>query len=80
MTTDAPYKKNSQTAPAFKISDARQFDAEKQRLLNYLQKTLELGENYFEGKESLSFGQLTSKEWNTMMSKHLDYHLSQFGV
>ena len=34
----------------------------------------------FEGKESNSFGPLTKGEWNNMFYKHLDHHLSQFGV
>ena len=75
-----PYKKNSRTAPMFIISDKREFDTEKQRLIDHLQKTQQLGEAHFNGKESHAFGALTSKEWNTLFSKHLDHHLRQFGV
>ena len=46
----------------------------------FIKKTNELGEKYFEGKESLSFGKLSAKEWNNMFAKHLHHHLSQFGV
>lgn len=77
---DKPYKKSSQTAPEFVIKDARVFETEKERLINYLNKTLQLGENHFDGKESHSFGVLSKKEWNALFSKHLDHHLSQFGV
>ena len=75
-----PYKKNSRTAPMFIISDKREFDTEKQRLIDHLQKTQQLGEAHFNGNESHAFGALTSKEWNTLFSKHLDHHLRQFGV
>lgn len=75
-----PYKKNSQTAPAFKITDERDFGKEKKRLIDYLKRTGELGESHFDGLESHSFGALTRKEWNTMFAKHLDHHLTQFGV
>lgn len=75
-----PYPKNSRTAPAFVISDQRDFEKEKNRLIAYLEKTSELGESYFDGKESLSFGKLSKEEWNIMFYKHLDHHLSQFGV
>jgi hypothetical protein len=80
--TDAttPYKRNSQTAPAFIIADERDFEAEKKRLIAYLRKTQELGETYFDGRESLSFGKLTKEEWNNLTYKHIDHHLSQFGV
>jgi len=75
-----PYKKNSRTAPMFLIADERDFEKEKTRLLNHLQKTQQLGAAHFEGKESHAFGPLSEKEWNTLFSKHLDHHLQQFGV
>ena len=46
----------------------------------YITKTQQLGDAHFDGKESLSFGTLSKSEWNTMFYKHLDHHLSQFGV
>jgi len=76
----SPYPKNIRTAPQFIINGGRNFELEKERLISYINKTLELGENNFEGKESLSFGKLSSKEWNNMFAKHLDHHFSQFGV
>lgn len=75
-----PYKKNSRTAPQFLITNAKNFVEEKARLSDYLIKTQKLGENYFDGKESHSFGSLTKQEWNIMFYKHIDHHLNQFGV
>ena len=75
-----PYPKNGRTAPQFVISDERDFELEKNRLLNYMKKVVELGESHFDGKESHSFGPMTRAEWNVMFSKHLDHHLTQFGV
>jgi hypothetical protein len=75
-----PYKKNGQTGSQFIIKDSRKFETEKKRLVDYLNKTQQLGETYFDGKESHSFGVLTAQEWSTMFSKHLDHHLTQFGV
>ena len=80
IVNEVPYKHNSQTAPAFVIADARDFENEKARLIAYISNTVALGESFFEGKESLSFGILSSKEWNNMFYKHLDHHLKQFGV
>ena len=37
-------------------------------------------EDYFDGKESHSFGPLNKTEWNNMFYKHADHHLTQFGV
>ena len=77
---EKPYPKNSHTAPQFIIKDDRDFDIERYRLIVYLNKTHELGESNFEGKESLSFGKLSAVEWNNMFVKHLDHYLNQFGV
>lgn len=77
---EKPYKKNSRTAPAFVMTGNKNFDQEKQRLIAYLNRTQVLGENHFDGKESLSFGKLSIAEWNNMFYKHLDHHLTQFGV
>ena len=75
-----PYPQNSRTAPAFLITDKRVFETEKSRLLSYINRTAELGEKHFDGRESLSFGALSVDEWNTLFYKHLDHHLRQFGV
>jgi hypothetical protein len=77
---EKPYKQSSQTAPAFLIKGDKDFEVEKNRLIQYITRTQELGEAYFDNKESHSFGVLTKNEWNVMFYKHLDHHLSQFGV
>lgn len=80
VVSEAPYKKSSPTAPAFIIVDSKNFEAEKSRLISYIYKSQELGENYFDGKESNSFGKLNKIEWNNMFYKHIDHHLGQFGA
>ena len=77
---EKPYKKNGKTAPQFIIKDKRDFELEKQKLINYLNKTRNLGAAHFEGLESHSFGKLSSREWSNLFYKHLDHHLTQFGV
>jgi len=75
-----PYGRNLPTAPQFRMKESKDFDVEKQRLIGYLQRVLKEGEHAFEGRESHSFGPLTKTEWNSMFYKHLDHHLTQFGV
>ena len=77
---EVTYSKNSPTAPAFIVSNDKDFEKEKSRLIDYLHKTQELGATHFENKENLSFGVLTSKQWNNLFYKHIDHHFSQFGV
>ncbi len=80
VTNEVPYKQNSSTAPQFIMKGDKDFEAEKNRLVAYIRKTQELGEAYFDGKESHSFGALNKTEWNNMFYKHLNHHLTQFGV
>lgn len=80
VVSDDSYPKNGKTAPQFIIKSDKNFSDEKERLINYIEKTQSLGENHFDGKESHSFGKLSVKEWNNLFYKHLDHHLKQFGV
>lgn len=80
VVTETPYQKNGKTAPAFIIKENKDFEIEKQRLINYISKSQKLGETYFNDKESHSFGVLSKSEWSNMFYKHLDHHLTQFGV
>lgn len=80
VVNEEPYKKNMRTAPHFLMTGAKNFEVEKERLINHIKQTQELGEAHFDGKESHSFGALNKTEWNNMFAKHLDHHLTQFGV
>ena len=80
VVSDKPYKKNGRTASEFLITSQKEFTTEQDRLTSYIQKTQDLGGDYFDQKESHSFGKLSKTECNNMFYKHLDHHLSQFGV
>lgn len=80
VVNEVPYKKNSPTAPIFKVEPDQDFDYEKERIISYITKTFELGAKHFQWKDYPSFGRLTSKEWSNMFYKHMDHHLQQFGV
>ena len=75
-----PWRKNLPTAPQFRMVGKKSFEAERRRLVEYLLRVEREGERAFEGRESMSFGSLTADEWNMMFYKHLDHHLTQFGV
>lgn len=80
VVNEASYKQNNPTGPQFIIKDKKYFEEEMNQLIGYINKTQELGEYYFDNKESHSFGKLTKTEWNNMFYKHLDHHLKQYGV
>jgi len=62
------------------VSADQDFELQKSRLIDYLLKTQSLGADHFDGKASHSFGKLDKTQWNTMFYKHIDHHLTQFGV
>lgn len=80
VVNETPFKRNGQTAPVFVVKSEKDFNKEKSRLIAYLIQTQQLGETHFDRKESLNFGPLSKQEWSNMFYKHLDHHLTQFGV
>ena len=80
VVSEKPYPKNGRTAPEFLITDERDYEKEKQQLIAHVQKTQELGEAHFDGKESHAMGKLNKTEWNNLFYKHINHHLNQFGV
>ena len=80
VVSQKPYKKSSPTAPEFVMTGQKDFEKEKSMLIENIQKTQKLGSSTFDGKDNFSFGKMSSAEWNTLFYKHLDHHLTQFGV
>ncbi len=75
-----PFPKNGRTAPYFVIADKREFEKEKERLINYINTTQKNGVEVLLPRDTKSFGKLTAVEWNNLFYKHLDHHLTQFGI
>lgn len=80
VVSEKPYQKNGRTAPEFVMTGSKDFEKEKALLISNIQKTQQLGAVHFEELENFSFGKLTSSQWNNLFYKHLDHHLTQFGV
>lgn len=80
LSSATSFTKDARNAPEFIIEGSRNFHLEKKKLCANLLKTQELGADYFNTKESHSFGKLTSQEWHNLFYKHLDHHLKQFAV
>jgi hypothetical protein len=77
---EKPYAKNSRTAPIFIVADQQDFEKQKQLIIQNTKEVQAQGAKYYDGKMSDSFGKLTATEWSNMFYKHLDHHLTQFGV
>ncbi len=80
LVGNKPYAHNSRTAPSMVIAEEKDFESEKARLLEYVQRTFDKGASQFEGKRQVTLGPISAEEWSTLLWKHLDHHLRQFGV
>lgn len=80
VTGPKPYPKNGRTGADFIIDGKRDFEVERTRLLDFIHQVYSDGPGFFASRESHSFGKLTREEWNILFYKHLDHHLTQFGV
>ncbi len=77
---DKPFRRNSPTDPAYVVSDPPDFEAERSRLATLLDQVVQRGPARTEGRIHPFFGRLSGAEWGTLIYKHLDHHLRQFGV
>ncbi|MCZ8197892.1 MAG: DUF1569 domain-containing protein [Flavobacterium sp.] len=80
FVNEKPLAKNSSTAKEMLIKEVKNFDKEKKQLIENLHQFVSKGENYFDGKDHPGFGVMSKQEWNNFYYKHLDHHLTQFGV
>ena len=80
LVNESPLKKNSSTASEMIIKTPKVFNEEKGKLISNVNNLVAKGENYFHLKDHPGFGIMTKQEWNNFYYKHLDHHLTQFGV
>ena len=76
-TNDKPYPRNSRTHPQSVPHQEQDFEVEKLRLLAALHSFVDAGP--IEGRHPL-FGRMSAHERGWSGYKHLDHHLTQFGV
>ncbi len=77
ILSERPYRKNSPTHPQYVMGDTRDFEAEKARLLASVQAFSASPQEDFRHP---IFGRMTAGEKSWAAYRHLDHHLSQFGV
>lgn len=75
-----PLRKNSPTAKSLVVSDERDLEQERKRLLGLIDKFAAGGAARCTKNPHSFFGQMAPEEWAILMYKHLDHHLRQFGV
>ncbi len=80
LINDKPFKKNTPTDKSFLVIDQRNFEKEKQRMLELITQFSIGGPQHVTTHPHSFFGKLSAEEWSSGMFKHLDHHLKQFGV
>jgi len=80
LMMDPIYKRNLPTFKEAVIADQRDFMTEKSKLIQRIQSFYDKGEAGIKLEMHPFFGPMSPREWDLLMVKHLDHHLSQFGV
>ena len=77
LYNNKPYKQGLPTDKTYVISDSRNYETEKQNLLEKLDRFS--AENIVLERHPV-WGKFTKEQWSKATWKHLDHHLQQFGV
>ena len=80
LGNDEPMRRNSPTVKGLVVQDERDLGIERERLCGLIDRFTAAGPGGCTTHPHSFFGRLTSEEWATLMYKHLDHHLRQFGV
>ena len=76
---EKPFSKSAPTDPTFIVSDDRDFEKERTRLVALVERVVAQGKEAAGRNVHAFFGRLTGEEWGILMWKHIDHHLRQFG-
>ncbi|PSG91689.1 DUF1569 domain-containing protein [Aurantibacter aestuarii] len=79
LYNDKPWRKNLPTAKQLKVNSTKDFSSEKKQLLSLVEEVM-LHKDKTSWEPHPSFGTFTSQQWGQLQFKHLDHHLTQFGV
>ena len=77
-TSKGIFAKNAPTAKELKIVDGREFEKEKKELITYINKIN--ANQTIKSLRHVFYGNMTAEQWGMFMYKHLNHHLTQFGV
>jgi hypothetical protein len=77
---EADFKKNMPTAKAFIVKDEYDFETEKKSLIEAIEVFYEKGIKKELADKHPFFGKMSIEEWDRLHVRHLNHHLSQFGV
>ena len=77
---DKPMRPGSPTSPDLVVADERDFETERLRLDQLIERFASGGPDACTTHPHTFFGPLKTSEWAVLMYKHIDHHLRQFGA
>lgn len=77
---EKPFGRNSPTDSSYVVAETREFDAERIRLTQLIDRFAREGTVATNGRIHPFFGKLSGEEWGVLTYKHIDHHLRQFGA
>jgi hypothetical protein len=80
LKDEKPMVRNTPTAKSLVVKDERDLAKECARLSALVERFSAGGPQCCTKHPHTFFGRLTPEEWATLMYKHVDHHLRQFGV
>lgn len=80
VVNEKPYPKSTQTHPQYRQTSQKEFEAERNRLIQAINLFSDLFKTDASSTRHPLFGPMSMEEKGWSMYKHLDHHLSQFGV
>lgn len=79
LYSEKPFRKNTPTAKFLVATETKNFEDEKLQLVEKINETHELKSRASWNPHPF-FGKFTHDQWGQLEYKHLDHHLTQFGV
>jgi hypothetical protein len=77
---DKPFKEGLPTDKEFIIKDDRNFEEEKNKLIENYKRFSEGKGNNLTSDPHPFFGKMSVEDWDLLFYKHIDHHLRQFGA
>lgn len=77
---EVKFGKNLPTDPHFLFPSTVEFEKERNKLIAKLNEFVQKGKAGITSEPHSFFGNMSPEEWDIIQTKHLDHHLSQFGV
>lgn len=79
VLSEKPFAENLPTSKDFVVSDARELEAEKSKLVENIREACRRNTSSVWERHP-AFGKLTADQWGWLFYKHVDHHFRQFGI